>query len=304
MEDLRSFDFSISSPSHAWRPLVHRRLTPARGGVPRRSVGVMAVHQCAEELHEDVPDLLLVEPAGRHARPFGLAGGPLDERGEVTAAAELHQNIEGTSVAVDHAVVVANDVLMMEVFEDVDLSDDLALVALGHEREVEVLSGEDLEKALRARRGRVNGRGDDGREYDVDDENKIVYQEERRRTAPSVFRRTFRMTPKEPLPITSRDSNCSSHSTDMTGQMFKYYRLNAVSVSKCCFERKRVKHERRTRRPSLPSYSPPGVKDTRCLRSRSEPVIISYVSVHTASTAGERGRMRSKTRTARGLEET
>jgi hypothetical protein len=157
MENLRPLDFPISSSSHTRRPLVRRRLTPARGGVPRRSVRVMAVHECAEELHENVPNLLLVEPAGRHARPFGFAGRPLDERGEVAAAAELHQDIEGTSVAVDHAVVVAHDVLMVEVFEDVNLSDDLALVALGHEREVEVLSGEDLEKALRARRGRVNG---------------------------------------------------------------------------------------------------------------------------------------------------
>jgi hypothetical protein len=64
MENLHRLDFPIPSPSHARRPLVRRRLTSVRGGVPRRSVRVMAVHECEEELHGYVPGPLLVEPVG------------------------------------------------------------------------------------------------------------------------------------------------------------------------------------------------------------------------------------------------
>jgi hypothetical protein len=66
-------------------------------------------------LHEYVAGLLLVEPAGRHARPFGLVGGPLDERRKVPAGAELHEDVEGTGVAVERAVVVVYDVLVVKV---------------------------------------------------------------------------------------------------------------------------------------------------------------------------------------------
>lgn len=43
----------------------------------------------------------------------------LDDEGQVTATAVFHQDMKDAGVVVDEAVLIPNDVFVMEVFEDV-----------------------------------------------------------------------------------------------------------------------------------------------------------------------------------------
>ena len=115
-----------------------------------------------KNLHEIVPDGVLWN---RPAMPLCL----LDDAREVSATAVLHENVENSGVAVDVAVMVADDVFVMQVLEDVTgrgmvwvvvrwvvrrhshFCDDLFAVALGHALEVEFLTCEDLPATERMR---------------------------------------------------------------------------------------------------------------------------------------------------------
>jgi hypothetical protein len=183
---------------------------------------MMTVHKRAKELHEKMPDLVLREPARLFACALGVTGGSPDKGGQVAAAAILHDHVEDTLVAVHMAVVVAHYVLVVQVFEDVHLRYDLPPVPLGHEREGEVFPGEDLIQQIRNQmRSRKQG-GERASMQTKASGRRRMTQRERQpsaiatrceriaRTAPSDFLLTFRMTPKEPFPITSKHSNWSS----------------------------------------------------------------------------------------------
>ena len=116
---------------------------------------VVAVVECEEDLHEIGPDGVFWDGA---ARALGL----FDDGGQVAAAAVLHDNIENAGVTVDVAVMVADDVFVMEVFEDVSdemgvrvryewlekesehFCNNLFAVSLGHALKVEFLSSKYL----------------------------------------------------------------------------------------------------------------------------------------------------------------
>lgn len=72
----------------------------------------MTMLQREHNLHEIVPDRVLGDGDAVLLRL-------LDDRRQVAAAAVLHEDVEDAGVAVDVAVVVADDVFVVEVFEDV-----------------------------------------------------------------------------------------------------------------------------------------------------------------------------------------
>ena len=72
----------------------------------------VTVVESEENLHEIVPDRVFWDGT---AVSLGL----FDDAGEVAAAAVLHENVEDAGVAVDVAVVVAHDVVVVEVLQDV-----------------------------------------------------------------------------------------------------------------------------------------------------------------------------------------
>ena len=61
-----------------------------------------------------------------------LLGALANEGGEVTAGAVLHDDVDAPVLAVDDAVVVADDVAVVKLAEDVDLGHELRLLLLGH----------------------------------------------------------------------------------------------------------------------------------------------------------------------------
>lgn len=79
---------------------------------PRVSVGVMTVVQGEQNLHKIVPDGILGYWSSMLLRLF-------DKRRQISTAAVFHENIEDASVAVNVAIVIANDMFMVEVLEDV-----------------------------------------------------------------------------------------------------------------------------------------------------------------------------------------
>ena len=76
------------------------------------SIRVVAIAKCKAKLHEVIPDSVFRD---RSLVSLGL----LDNAGEVAAAAVLHEDVEDASVAVYVAVMVAHDVLVVQVLEDV-----------------------------------------------------------------------------------------------------------------------------------------------------------------------------------------
>jgi hypothetical protein len=68
--------------------------------------------------------------------------------GKVAAGTILHDDVEDACIAVDVPIVVAHDVVVVEIFEDVDLGDDLLAVAFGHALEIELFSREDLRREM------------------------------------------------------------------------------------------------------------------------------------------------------------
>ena len=134
------------------RNTVRRQYTERRGGVARRTViglqvpvqylrpppllririripvlAVPAAPAAAHPpMHRRVVAVVEREEDLHEVRPDGVLGdGPavalrlLDDGGEVAVAAVLHEDVHDAGVAVDEAVVVADDVLVVEVFEDV-----------------------------------------------------------------------------------------------------------------------------------------------------------------------------------------
>ena len=64
-----------------------------------------------ENLHKVVPD-------GVFRYGSVLALGLLDDGGEVATTAVFHEDVEDAGVAVDIAVVVSDDVLVVQIFQD------------------------------------------------------------------------------------------------------------------------------------------------------------------------------------------
>jgi hypothetical protein len=73
---------------------------------------MMTMHQRLQNLHKVRPDTLLGYPSPTLRRL-------LDDGGQVAPAAVLHEDVEDAGVAVDEAVVVPDDVFVVQVFEDV-----------------------------------------------------------------------------------------------------------------------------------------------------------------------------------------
>lgn len=76
------------------------------------SIGMVTVLQRKEDLHKVVPDSFL-----RYGSASPLRR--LDDGRQVAATTELHENIQYTLVAVDMAVMVPYDVIMMQVFQNI-----------------------------------------------------------------------------------------------------------------------------------------------------------------------------------------
>lgn len=68
--------------------------------------------QGQEDLHEVIPYRVFSD------RAIGFCS-LLDDEGEVAATAVFHEYVKDAGVAVDEAVVVPNDVFVVEIFEDV-----------------------------------------------------------------------------------------------------------------------------------------------------------------------------------------
>jgi hypothetical protein len=77
------------------------------------------VAACVVAMVESEEDLVEVVPNGVLCHRPVLLCGELDHGREVTAAAVLHEDVEDAGVAVYMAVVVADNVAMVEVFENV-----------------------------------------------------------------------------------------------------------------------------------------------------------------------------------------
>ena len=99
MEDLRSPLLVLSAPA----PSATR---------PAGRMWVVTVIESEEDLHEIVPDGVFWDGT---AVSLGL----FDDTREVAPAAVFHEAVEYPGVAVDIAVVIAYDVFVVQVFEDV-----------------------------------------------------------------------------------------------------------------------------------------------------------------------------------------
>lgn len=76
------------------------------------TIRVMAVIKSKQNLHEVVPD-------GVFWNWPVVSSSLLDDGGEVAAAAVLHKNVENASIPVDVSIVVAYDVFVVKILEDV-----------------------------------------------------------------------------------------------------------------------------------------------------------------------------------------
>ena len=120
------------------------------------AVWMMAIVEGKEDLHKVVPDGILWDES---IMSLGL----LYDGGEVTTTTEFHEDVKDAGIAVYVSVMIAYNVFMMEVLENVTIGsddkirsrlcigssnahfrDDLLAVALGHALKVELLSCKDL----------------------------------------------------------------------------------------------------------------------------------------------------------------
>lgn len=126
------------------------------------AVWMMAIVEGKEDLHKVVPDGILWDES---IMSLGL----LYDGGEVTTTTEFHEDVKDAGIAVYVSVMIAYNVFVMEVLEDVTgrgmvwvvvrwvvrrhshFCDDLFAVALGHALEVEFLTCEDLPATERMR---------------------------------------------------------------------------------------------------------------------------------------------------------
>lgn len=97
-----------------WPPLLSLFPIPGTAGTarPSMSIGMVTVIQRKQDLHEIAPD-------GVFRNGSAGALGLFDDGGEVAAAAVFHDDVEDAGIAVDVAVVIAYNVFVVEVFEDV-----------------------------------------------------------------------------------------------------------------------------------------------------------------------------------------
>ena len=92
-------------------PVKDRRLSLAfgsRAARPGASVWVVTVMQRQQNLHKIVPDSLFWNEAV-------VFLGLLDHGGQVTASAVLHEYVQISCVAVNVAVIISHDVVMVQV---------------------------------------------------------------------------------------------------------------------------------------------------------------------------------------------
>ena len=160
-------------------------------------IGVMAIAQCLENLEEIVPD-------GVFGYWLVLFHRLIDDGGKVATTEILHENIEGSRTFINVSVVVSYDVVMMKVLENVSarcccqsVVKLQQLIRTHTSATISFLSRSVILSKLSSLRANIC-------EKDRKPGNTKVPQ--RARTKPSVFRRTLRIIPKEPFPMTSRGS--------------------------------------------------------------------------------------------------
>ena len=96
------------------------------------AIGMMAVVEREEDLHEIVPDGVF---GNESVMPLGL----FDDGGEVAASAEFHENVQDARIAVNVSVVIAYNVFVMEVLEDVARKARVGAVVEWYEHEIRTL---------------------------------------------------------------------------------------------------------------------------------------------------------------------
>ena len=84
------------------------------------AIGMMAVVERKEDLHEIVPDGVF---GNESVMPLGL----FDDGGEVAASTEFHEDVQDACIAVNVSVMIAYNVFVMEVFEDVAVANGAAV---------------------------------------------------------------------------------------------------------------------------------------------------------------------------------
>ncbi len=86
-----------------------------------------------EDLHEVVPDGIFWD---KSIMSLSL----LDDGGEVTTATEFHEDVEDARIAIDVSVMIAYDVLVVEVLEDITGRQVVCLVVgVGDEKTLTLL---------------------------------------------------------------------------------------------------------------------------------------------------------------------
>ncbi len=157
-----------------------------------------------ENLVEVVPDRVF------RYQPF-LFRSLFNDGGKVASTTVFHKYIENSSVSIDVTIVIAYNVVMMKIFKnisekehfqrsfswktdfDIHFCNNLLPVPFAHPVKIELLTSECLLKHMRT-------------------STDIMVA--LKRTTPSDFRRTFRIIPKEPFPMTSRGSYASMKDVD------------------------------------------------------------------------------------------
>lgn len=85
------------------------------------AVWMVTIVEGKEDLHEVVPDGIFWNES---IVPLRL----LDHGGEVATAAKFHEDVENTRIAVNVSVMIAYNVLVMEVLQDVTGEGEVCLV--------------------------------------------------------------------------------------------------------------------------------------------------------------------------------
>lgn len=129
---------------------------PYSAATSTMAVGVMTMLEGQQYLHEIIPDSIFWN------RPIVLCS-LLDDRREVAASAVFHHDVEDSGIPIDVTVMVAYNVVVVEVFQYISaapvnhhtaskgslyshFSDNLFSISLAHSLKVELLSGEYLDR--------------------------------------------------------------------------------------------------------------------------------------------------------------
>ena len=114
MQDLWPPRLPIPTAPITPRPLVSISLHTRSPSISPNTIRMMTMSQRLQNLHKVPPHALL------RNRPPALPR-VLDDGGQIAPAAVLHEDVEDAGVAVDEAVVVPDDVFVVQVFEDVSV---------------------------------------------------------------------------------------------------------------------------------------------------------------------------------------